>query len=80
MSAGAKLRRCDASADVADHAGAENDIRERNVEYEDGHERRPGDAPKNGVRERARTDAVGGEQNDGGDRRLDAVQDAGDRR
>ena len=76
----AELVRSDAPADVADHARAEDDRRERQVEREDRDERRRGDRPQRGAPQRARADPPRGEEDDRGHRRLDAVEHARHRR
>ena len=74
--AGGELARGQAPADGADDAGCQHDVREGDLESEDGDEGRGADRPQHAVLERARADAVRGEYDNGGDRRLDAVEDA----
>ncbi|MCY1235043.1 hypothetical protein D9M72_476470 [compost metagenome] len=67
-------------AEVADEAGGQHDRRKRRIEREDGDEGRGGDAPHPPVLQRAAADAVRRVQHQRGDRRLDAVEDAGHHR
>src|SRR5438445_189610 len=48
---GGELSRSDASAEVADDAGAEHDVGKRNAEGEDRHERRQADGPQHSILE-----------------------------
>ncbi len=79
VAAHGKLLRGDAPADIADHARRDDDGRERRVECEDRDERRSRDGPERRPFQRARPDPPRGVQHDRDDRRLDAVEDSGDR-
>ena len=78
--AGREHLRRRARADGADQRGGGDDRRERHVEGEDRDEGRRREAPHPAVLQRARADAVRGVQDDRGDRRLEAIEHAGDER
>ena len=61
---------------VADDPRRQDDVGEGDVQREDGHEGRRRDGPQDAVAQGPGADAPGGEDHDGGDRRLDPVEDA----
>src|SRR5450759_1085902 len=70
----------DLAADRADDGSTDNDRWEGRIERKDGDKRRSANTPQPGVLQRLRADAPCGEQHNGSDRWLDAIEQCGDDR
>jgi len=78
--AGGEFFRCDPATGITNHSRRQHDRGKRYIEREDPKKRRSRYRPQYAVLQGARTNAISGKQYDGGDRRLDTVENSRHRR